>query len=77
MSDISKAAAKTLSKSGEFSIKRYKSKSYKSGPIVTVSSPSFGFAPHKDGMSTKEMVSTGLALVSELGGMFGFGEQAE
>lgn len=77
LADITKAAAKALSKSGEFSVKRYKSKSYKSGPIITVSSPSFAFTPHKDGMSTKELATTSLALVSELGGIFGLGKQAE
>lgn len=74
--DVTKAVARSLSKSGEFKVKRYRKKSYKSGPVITVKSPELVFAAYKDGMSTKEMATAGLALVSDVGDLFGFGKEA-
>lgn len=74
--DVTKATAKFLSKTGEYKVKRYKRKNYKSGPIIRVQPPKFTFAPHKDGMSTKEIASAGLGLVADVGGLFGFDKEA-
>jgi hypothetical protein len=74
--DVTKATAKFLSKTGEYKVKRYKRKNYESGPVIRVQPPKFSFAPHKDGMSTKEMASVGLGLVADVGGLFGFDKEA-
>jgi len=77
LADVTKAVARSLSKSGEFKVKRYRKKSYKSGPVITVKSPELVFTAYKDGMSAKEMATAGLALVSDVGDLFGFGKEAE
>jgi hypothetical protein len=41
-----------------------------------VSPPAFNFAKYQQGMSTTEMATAGLSLVSEMGSMFGFGKEA-
>lgn len=74
--DITKAAARAVSKTGEFDVKRYKRKSYKEGPVISVQSPQFTYAPYKDGMSRKEIATAGLALASDVGEIFGFGKKA-
>jgi hypothetical protein len=75
--DVTKATAKFLSKTGEYKVKRYKRKSYESGPIIRINPPKFTFAPHKDGMSTKELAAAGLGLVADVGGLFGFDKEAD
>jgi hypothetical protein len=75
--DVTKAAARAVSQSGEFRVKRYKRKSYEEGPVINVQSPQFTYAPYKDGMSRKEMASAGLALASDVGELFGFGKKVQ
>lgn len=74
MRNVTKAAAREISKSGEFKAKLYKRKA--TGPIISVQSASFDFAPYKDGMNTKELASAGLGLVTEVGSLFGFDKEA-
>ena len=75
--DVTKATAKFLSKTGEYKVKRYKRKSYESGPIIKIQPPKFSFSPHKDGMSTKDIASAGLGLVADVGGLFGFDKEVK
>jgi hypothetical protein len=75
--DVTKAAAKAVSQSGEFQVKRYKRKSYSEGPVINVQSPQFTYEPYKEGMSRKEIASAGLALASDVGELFGFGQKAQ
>ncbi|MBT0586659.1 hypothetical protein [Alteromonas oceanisediminis] len=74
LSTVTKAAAKHINSGGEFKAKRYRRDA--KGPVISVASPQFQFAEYKDGMSTKEMATAGLSLVSEVGSLFGFGEEA-
>ena len=74
LADITKATARHIGSTGEFKAKRYRRGA--KGPVITVATPQFHFAEYKDGMSTKEMATAGLSLVSEVGNLFGFGEEA-
>jgi hypothetical protein len=38
---VTTATAKFLSKTGKYKVKRYKRKSYKSGPIIKIQQPNF------------------------------------
>jgi hypothetical protein len=71
---VTKATAREVMKGGEFEAKLYKRNA--KGPFIEVSPPAFNFAKYQEGMSTKEMATAGLSLVSEVGSMFGFGEEA-
>ncbi|WP_395345137.1 hypothetical protein PN836_009775 [Ningiella sp. W23] len=72
--DVTIATAKAISKSGEFKAKPFKRNS--KGPVIEVQPPAFSYQPHKEGMSAKEMATAGLSLVSDVGGLFGFGEES-
>lgn len=37
----------------------------------------FNYAQYKDGMSATEMASAGLSIVSDVGSLFGFGQEAQ
>ncbi|MFC4700529.1 hypothetical protein ACFO4O_10190 [Glaciecola siphonariae] len=71
---VTKAAAREITKGGEFEAKLHKRNA--KGPVIEVRPPAFNFAKYQEGMSTKEMATAGLSLVSEVGSMFGFGEEA-
>ncbi|EAQ97594.1 hypothetical protein [Congregibacter litoralis] len=72
--EVTKATARAVSKSGEFIARPHKRNS--SGLVIEVEPPAFSFEPHKEGMSTKEMATAGLSLVSDVGSIFGFGKEA-
>jgi hypothetical protein len=71
---VTKATAREVMKGGEFEAKLHKRNA--KGPVIEVTPPAFNFAKYQEGMSTKEMATAGLSLVSEVGSMFGFGEEA-
>lgn len=73
--DVTRATAREVSKSGEFIAKPHKRSV--SGPIIEVSPPVFNYAQYKDGMSAKEMATAGLSIVSDVGSLFGFGQEAQ
>lgn len=75
LSDITKATARAVSKSGEFKAVPHKRSA--SGPVIEVSPPTFSYAPYEEGLSTKEMASAGLSLVSGVGGLFGFADESK
>ena len=73
--EVTKAAAREISKTGEFLAKPYKRNV--TGPTVSVDAPQFSFTPHKTGLSTKEMASAGLSLVSDIGSIFGKSKESQ
>ncbi|WP_416306514.1 hypothetical protein [Neptunicella sp. SCSIO 80796] len=75
--NATKAAARSISKGGEFKVGKYSKNKYKSGPIVGVSPPIFNFTPYKDGMSASDMANVGLETLASLGDLFGSSEKAD
>ena len=72
--DVTKATARAVSQGGEFKAMPHKRNA--TGPVLEVTPPAFTYAPYEDGMNTKELASAGLSLVSDVGDLFGFGDEA-
>jgi hypothetical protein len=68
--EVTKGLAKEISKSGEYSVKRYNAKTYSTGPVITVAAPGYDVAENAKGSTTKKVTNAGIKMVSSLGSLF-------
>lgn len=75
--EVTKGLAKSISKSGEYSVKRYNPSTYKAGPVITVSAPGYDVSENSSESTTKKVTNASIKMVSSLGGLFGKDKEVE